>query len=77
MRPCIAWSAEAVGQREPASVMFATDAGWLQRAGFECVLFGPGSIEVAHRANESLPVGELHRAGEILDQVIHRSCARR
>ena len=48
--------------------MFATDAGWLQRAGFECVLFGPGSIEVAHRANELLPVEEFHRAGEVLDR---------
>ena len=45
---------EAVGQREDHSVMFATDAGWLQHAGFECVLFGPGSIEVAHQA-ERMP----------------------
>jgi acetylornithine deacetylase len=66
---------DALGQRESHSVMFASDAGWLRRAGFECVLFGPGSIEVAHRANESLPVAEFRRAGEILDGLIHRSCA--
>jgi acetylornithine deacetylase len=64
-------------QVQTASVMFATDAGWLQRAGFDCVLFGPGSIEVAHRANEWLPVAELHRAGDVLDEVIARSCRRR
>jgi len=64
----------AVGQRESHSVMFASDAGWLQRAGFDCVLFGPGCIEVAHRSNEFLPVGEFRRAGEVLDGLIRRSC---
>jgi acetylornithine deacetylase len=67
---------EAVGQRESHSVMFASDAGWLQRAGFESVLFGPGSIEVAHQPNEFLPVKEFRRAGEVLDGLIHRSCVR-
>ena len=65
---------EAVGQRESHSVMFASDAGWLQRAGFESVLFGPGSIEVAHQPNEFLPVEEFRRAGDLLDGLIHRSC---
>ena len=67
---------EAVGQRESHSVMFASDAGWLQRAGFESVLFGPGSIEVAHQPNEFLPVEEFRRAGQVLDGLIHRSCVR-
>jgi acetylornithine deacetylase len=67
---------DAVGQRGSHSVMFATDAGWLQRAGFDCVLFGPGSIEVAHRPNEFLPVAEFLRAGEVLDTLIDRSCVR-
>lgn len=66
----------AVGQQESHSVMFASDAGWLQRAGFDCVLFGPGSIEVAHRANEFLPMDEFRRAGEVLDGLIRRSCGR-
>jgi acetylornithine deacetylase len=65
---------EATGQHEAHSVMFASDAGWLQGAGFDCVLFGPGSIEVAHQANEFLPADEFRRAGEILDRLIHRSC---
>jgi acetylornithine deacetylase len=63
-----------VGQTATRSVMFATDAGWLQRAGFECLLFGPGSIEVAHRPNEFLPADELRAAGEILDRMIARRC---
>jgi acetylornithine deacetylase len=67
---------QAVGQRGSHSVMFASDAGWLQRAGFESVLFGPGSIEVAHQPNEFLPVEEFRRAGDVLDGLIHRSCGR-
>lgn len=67
---------EELAQQQSASVMFATDGGWLQRAGFDCVLFGPGSIEVAHKANEHLPVSQFRRAGEILDRLIQRSCAK-
>ncbi len=65
---------EAVGQEGWHSVMFASDAGWFQRAGFESVLFGPGSIEVAHQPNEFLPVDEFRRAGKLLDGLIRRSC---
>ncbi len=66
---------DAVGQGESRSVMFATDAGWLQRMGLECVLFGPGSIEVAHKANEFVPTDELRRAGDVLEALIRHRCA--
>ena len=65
---------ELVGQTGTESVAFATDGGWLQHAGFRCVVFGPGSIEVAHRPNEFVPVAELERAGALLDELIHRRC---
>jgi acetylornithine deacetylase len=64
----------AVGQRDTRSVAFATDAGWLQTIGMRCVLFGPGSIEVAHRPNEFVPEAELARAGEVLERLIARRC---
>jgi acetylornithine deacetylase len=72
--PILRTLCDMVSQHEPQSVMFASDAGWLQSAGFECVLFGPGSIEVAHRANEFLPAEQFRRAGEILDRLIRRTC---
>lgn len=72
--PIVRMLCETAGEQTPASVMFASDAGWLQGVGFDCVLFGPGSIEVAHRANEFLPVDQFSRAGEILDRLIRRSC---
>jgi acetylornithine deacetylase len=63
-----------LGQPGSRSVNFATDAGWLQTAGFRCVLFGPGNIEDAHRANEFVPAGDLVRAGEVLEALIARRC---
>ena len=55
-------------------VAFATDAGWLERLGHDCVIFGPGSIEVAHRPEEWIGAAELARAGEVLDRQIARWC---
>lgn len=63
-----------VGQTGTESVAFATDAGWLQRVGFRCVIFGPGDIKVAHRANEFVPIAELEKAGMVLDELIRRRC---
>jgi acetylornithine deacetylase len=63
-----------VDQHESLGVAFATDAGWLQRAGFRCLLFGPGDIRVAHRANEFVPVDEFRRGGGLLEDVIRRRC---
>ena len=63
-----------VGQRGSASVAFATDAGWLQTVGLRCAVFGPGSIEVAHRANEFLPIAEFERAATLLDELVRSRC---
>ncbi len=62
------------GTSHDTGVMFASDAGWLQRRGMECVLFGPGSIEAAHRPNEFLPIAEFRQAGAVLDRLIARAC---
>lgn len=62
-------------QPGPESVSFASDAGWLQTMGVECLLWGPGAIEVAHKANEFTPKDEFHRAGAMLRDVIARFCS--
>ena len=56
------------------SVAFATDAGWLQRLGFDCVVWGPGSIEVAHRPNEFVPLSDLAAARATLARAVDRWC---
>lgn len=64
----------AVGQTGSSSVSFATDAGWLQTVGFDCVVMGPGSIEVAHKPDEFIPMDEFHRAAGLMDGLVQRLC---
>lgn len=63
-----------IGQRETATVSFATDAGWLQRLGMDCILFGPGSIDAAHRPNEHVPKADLATASAVLERAIEGCC---
>jgi acetylornithine deacetylase len=63
-----------VGQRTGSSVSFATDAGWFQRLGLDCAIFGPGSIAVAHKPNEFLPKDEFAAARGLLERTIDRFC---
>lgn len=56
------------------SVAYATDAGWLQRVGFECIVWGPGSIRVAHKPNEFVSLADLEAALPVLDGAIATAC---
>jgi acetylornithine deacetylase len=62
------------GQSGDHTIAFTTDGGWFGRAGMECVIFGPGAIEVAHRPNEFIPIAELEAADGALNRLIHRFC---
>jgi len=65
---------ELTGDPGGGSVSFATDGGWLQGLGLDCVIWGPGSIEVAHRPNEFLPPEDLRQAEAPLRGLIRRFC---
>jgi acetylornithine deacetylase len=65
------------GDGRPIAVSFATEAAALVRAGVEAVVCGPGSINQAHRPDESIGVSELHEAGPWLDGVVRRVCVER
>lgn len=65
---------ELLRQSESAGMSYATDAGPLASMGFDCVLWGPGSIDVAHKPNEWLPRDEFVRASDLLGAMIHRFC---
>jgi acetylornithine deacetylase len=65
---------DAVGQKAPDSASFATDAGWLQRLGLDCVLFGPGDIAVAHQPDEYVPAEDLVRGRRLLEGLVRRFC---
>ena len=64
-----------IGQTEELGVSFASDAGVMQRdLDHDCVLFGPGSIEVAHRPNEYVPIDELRRARATVERMVAARC---
>jgi acetylornithine deacetylase len=66
---------EQVGQTSTFSASYATDAGWLQTLGMDCAVFGPGSIEAAHRPNESLPIAEFAACESVLERTISGCCS--
>jgi acetylornithine deacetylase len=53
---------------------FATDGGNLARLGISSIVFGPGSIDVAHRADEFIPVSQLVACVETVRSVVHQLC---
>jgi acetylornithine deacetylase len=68
---------DLLDQRDACAVSFASDGGVLARIGLEPVLFGPGSIAVAHRPNEYVPRHELSRAGDVVAELVRRFCVDR
>lgn len=57
------------------AVPFATDGGNLARLGVQSLIFGPGSIDVAHRPDEYVAAADLLRATSIIEELIQRRCA--
>ncbi|TWT44782.1 Acetylornithine deacetylase [Phycisphaerae bacterium RAS1] len=53
---------------------YATDGGWLQKLGLECALLGPGNIEDAHRANESISISQFEAGARRLEEIVRRFC---
>lgn len=63
------------GMSDDIGVSYATDGGPLQRdLGLRCVLFGPGTIEVAHRPDEHVPIAEFEDCSSIISKIVHRWC---
>jgi acetylornithine deacetylase len=59
----------ATSSKECAA-LFATDAGNLKKHGCAPLIFGPGSIDVAHQANEWVKKADLEKCARIIAQVI-------
>ncbi|HSR70583.1 MAG TPA: acetylornithine deacetylase [Acidobacteriota bacterium] len=64
-----------VGQNGQEAVSYASDAGVFQGMGINCVLYGPGTIEVAHKPNECVPLEHLQQARTRLHELIREFCA--
>jgi len=61
-------------QPGPCHVPFATDGGNLARLGLEPVVWGPGRIDVAHKADEYVAYSALERTQHILSRLIRARC---
>ncbi len=72
--PIYQYLRQAVGQTKTVSASYATDAGWFQALGMDCAVWGPGSIEVAHKPEEFMPKEEYLRGAALLDRAIHDFC---
>lgn len=72
--PLVARLQRLLGPQDAVGVSFASDGGPLSQAGFDCVLCGPGSIEDAHQANESISIAEWTQAGMTLRRIIADFC---
>lgn len=64
-----------VGQARSGAAGFATDGGNLAALGTAPLVFGPGRIEVAHRADEWIAEADLHRAVDLLERLIIARCS--
>jgi acetylornithine deacetylase len=54
---------------------FGTDGGNLAALGIRSLIFGPGSIDVAHKANEFIEPQALSQATRAIEQIVHSRCA--
>lgn len=66
--------ARLLKQCATVGVSFASDAGPLQALGLNCVLFGPGDIADAHRANEFVTRGQFEAGKTWLEKIVRRFC---
>lgn len=51
---------------------FTTDAGNLNLEGIECLIFGPGNINIAHQANEFINKEALEQATQKIPQIVEK-----
>ena len=59
---------------ETGCAPFATDGGNLTALGVDSIVFGPGSISVAHKADEYVTREALERGVELVRDVVVRAC---
>lgn len=57
---------------EPTGVPFGSDASKFARVGIPSIVMGPGSIDQAHTADESVPVCQVEQAVRIFKEIIRR-----
>ena len=70
--PAIEFVCELTGENSTGVVSFGTDAGYFTQDGFSTVVFGPGSIDRAHKPSEYIEERELAQGLEFMDKIAAR-----
>ncbi len=68
------WLCGEIGQDRSIGVSYGTDGGNLSRSGFECVLYGPGDIGVAHKPDEFVPMDEVEQCAATIASAVRHFC---
>jgi acetylornithine deacetylase len=67
-------AAEELSHASSETVAFGTEAPFLTALGMETIVLGPGSIDVAHRPDEHLPLDHLPKTVALLRALVDRFC---
>lgn len=66
---------EQLSESPAQAVMFCTEGPFFNSMGIETIIWGAGSIDVAHQPNEHTSRTQLARATELYAKAIHHFCA--
>ncbi len=55
-----------------SAAQYSTDGGNISQHGIDCLIFGPGTIDIAHQANEWIAHKDLLSATEKLNSILGR-----
>ncbi len=67
---------QALTNKPPVTVAFATEGPYYNAIGMETVVLGPGSIDQAHQQNEYLELNTLQPTVDLLQNVIQEVCVK-
>lgn len=60
------------GDNDTRAASYAAEAGLFQRAGWPCVLCGPGSITQAHQPDEWIEIAQIEEGARFMRRLINR-----
>jgi acetylornithine deacetylase len=71
--PAVRLACALSGSNDVHAVSYGTEAGLFQQAGIPAVVCGPGSIDVAHKADEFVELDQLDACATFLRRVAQRA----
>jgi acetylornithine deacetylase len=63
---------QITGDNSDNHVSYGTEASHFQSAGYDAVVCGPGSIEVAHQPDEYITVAQFEEGRRFMERLLER-----